>query len=35
MENRPACAKGVDVPKRDTSKKLVKNVKKKLFKLSL
>ncbi|MBV68348.1 MAG: glutathione S-transferase [Pelagibacterales bacterium] len=28
MENRPACIRGVDVPKRDTSKKLVKNVKK-------
>ena len=28
MENRPACIRGVDVPKRDTSKKLVKNVRK-------
>ena len=28
MENRPACMRGVDVPKRDTSKKLVKNVRK-------
>ena len=28
MENRPACIRGVNVPKRDTSKKLVKNVRK-------
>ena len=28
MENRPACIKGVNIPKRDTSKKLVRNVKK-------
>jgi GST-like protein len=28
MENRPACIRGVDVPKRDTSKKIVKNVRK-------
>ena len=28
MENRPACAKGIEIPKRDTSKKLVSNVKK-------
>ena len=28
MENRPACIRGVDVPKRDTSKKLVKKCKK-------
>ena len=28
MENRPACIKGVTIPKKDTSKKLVRNVKK-------
>tara|TARA_E500000178_G_C16951109_1_gene721334 strand:+ start:691 stop:1344 length:654 start_codon:yes stop_codon:yes gene_type:complete len=27
MENRPACIKGVEIPKRETAKKLVKNVK--------
>ena len=27
MEKRPACMKGVQIPKRETSKKLVKNVK--------
>jgi len=27
MEKRPACIKGVQIPKRETSKKLVKNVK--------
>ena len=28
MENRPACIKGVEIPKRETSKKLVRSVKK-------
>ena len=28
MENRPACVKGIEIPKRDTSKKLVRDVKK-------
>ncbi len=28
MENRPACIRGIEVPKKDTSKKLVRNVKK-------
>ncbi|PPR26800.1 MAG: Disulfide-bond oxidoreductase YfcG [Alphaproteobacteria bacterium MarineAlpha9_Bin4] len=28
MERRPACIKGVEIPKRETSKKLIKNVKK-------
>ena len=27
MENRPACIKGVQIPKRDSSKKLIKNAK--------
>ena len=27
MENRPACIKGVQIPKRDNSKKLIKNAK--------
>ena len=27
MENRPACIKGVQTPKRDNSKKLIKNAK--------
>ena len=27
MENRPACIKGVEIPKRETAKKLVKNAK--------
>ena len=27
MENRPACIKGVQIPKRDNSKKLIKNTK--------
>ena len=27
MENRSACIKGVQIPKRDNSKKLIKNAK--------
>ena len=27
MENRPACQKGVEIPKRESSKKVIKNVK--------
>ena len=27
MENRPACKKGVEIPKRESSKKVIKNVK--------
>ena len=35
MEKRPACIKGVDIPKRDKSKKLVSKMLRKLFKLNL